>query len=154
MIVIAARTGVRHLFSRLTISKPRPKPKGYPLKLQTVGDHIRKKRMDQGKTGWQVAEEIGVHKESIFNWESRNKNPEIHSYPGIIKYLGYDPWDTGGNSLKDRLGRYKRANGFSNKVLAQRIGCDESSVARVFKDLNVFKKTTKKIEKFLKEVSI
>ena len=144
---------MRHLFSRLTIAKSRPKPKGYPLKLETVGDHIRKKRMDEGRTGWQIAEEIGVHKESIFNWESRNKSPEIHSYPKIIKYLGYDPWDTGGNSLKERLGRYKRMNGFSNKVLAQQIDCDESTVNRVLTDRRVFKKSFNKIKKFLKEVS-
>ena len=45
-----------------TVAKPKPKPKtkGYPTKLLTIGDHIRKKRMDEGLSQAQLAKKLNT----------------------------------------------------------------------------------------------
>ncbi len=144
---------MRHLFSRLTIAKVRPKPKGYPLELKTVGNHIRRKRMDEGLSLNDVGDIIGVSDETLTSWALHNRKPMIAQYPGIIRFLGYDPLDTGGNSIKERLGRYKRAKGYSNKALSKMIGCDEATITRLFENKRLFNRSFDKIDKFLREVS-
>ena len=44
--------------------------KGYPLNPKTIGEHIRKKRMDLGLMQKEVAGIIGVTKSTIWNWEN------------------------------------------------------------------------------------
>jgi len=82
-----------------------------------------------------------------------DKHSRILQFKGIIEFSVYGSLDKGGNTLAHRLGRYKRKNGYSNKILASLIGCDESSITRILKDLNVFNKTIDSVEHFLKEVS-
>ena len=43
--------------------------KGYPANPETIGEHIRKKRIDLGLMQKEVAGIIGVTESSIWNWE-------------------------------------------------------------------------------------
>ncbi len=38
-----------------------------------------------------VAEQLGVDKTSVFNWEANTATPEIRYMPAIIDFLGYNP---------------------------------------------------------------
>jgi len=62
-----------------------------PEKLETVGDHLRCRRLARKLIQRQVAEQIGVDKTSIHNWETNLSKPSIEYMPAIIKFLGYDP---------------------------------------------------------------
>ena len=51
-----------------TVAKPKPKPKtkGYPTELRTIGDHIRKKRMDEGLSQAQLAKKLNIRTHRIW----------------------------------------------------------------------------------------
>jgi DNA-binding transcriptional regulator YiaG len=53
---------------------------GYPAHPITVGDHIRKKRMELGLLQREDAEIIGVTESSVWNWE-HGVEPEHHYNP-------------------------------------------------------------------------
>ncbi|OGQ13087.1 MAG: hypothetical protein A2026_07180 [Deltaproteobacteria bacterium RBG_19FT_COMBO_46_12] len=59
--------------------------------LETIGDHIRKRRMDLKLTQKEVAEKLGVDKTAIQFWENNRVKPSLGNIPKIIEFLGYDP---------------------------------------------------------------
>jgi DNA-binding XRE family transcriptional regulator len=77
----------RHSFS-IQIPPEKQQLPGYPEFPITVGEHIRKKRMDLGLLQREVAEIIGVTESSVWNWE-HGTEPELQYNPRIIKFLGY-----------------------------------------------------------------
>jgi ribosome-binding protein aMBF1 (putative translation factor) len=52
-------------------------------RLQHLGDHIRKKRLDLGLFQRQVADKIWAHKSMIWNWESNATTPRVGLCPGF-----------------------------------------------------------------------
>lgn len=58
-----------------------------PVAPQTVGDHIRKRRLGLKLLQKDVAEQLGVDKTSVFNWEGNRSSPEIRYMPAIIRFL-------------------------------------------------------------------
>jgi len=59
-----------------------------PKEPQTIGDHIRRRRLGLKLFQKDVAEKIGVDKTSIRNWEANATLPEIRLMPAIIGFLG------------------------------------------------------------------
>lgn len=39
-----------------------------------------------------VARQIGVNKDTIYNWETNRTGPEVRLIPRIIDFLGYAPF--------------------------------------------------------------
>ena len=64
--------------------------------------------MDLGLLQKQVAEEIGVHEQTITGWERNATIPEVRYIPAIIEFLGYNPLSEG-SSLSERLKTARRA---------------------------------------------
>ena len=58
----------------------------------TIGEHIRKKRLDCNLKQSGIARIIDVYEATIWNWE-HGSEPKVKHVPGIIKYLGYVPFD-------------------------------------------------------------
>jgi transcriptional regulator with XRE-family HTH domain len=71
---------------------PRPivPPKGYPPKPVSLGDHLRKRRLDLGLRQAQLAERIGVTESTVWNWE-HGTTPAPQYHARIIELLGYQP---------------------------------------------------------------
>jgi DNA-binding XRE family transcriptional regulator len=78
-------------FCHAEIRAFRPKPTHYPREIKTVGDHIRTRRLGLKLLQTHVAEQIGVDKATITNWERNASHPAIRLMPAIIQFLGYDP---------------------------------------------------------------
>ncbi len=57
------------------ITRPISYPDGYPVNPKTIGEYIRKKRMDNRLMQSEVAHIIGVSEESIWNWENGRTKP-------------------------------------------------------------------------------
>ncbi len=76
-----------------------------------------------------VAEQIGVDKTSVFNWEANSASPEIRYMPAIIGFLGYNPLPEA-DTLGERLVRHRTSLGLSQKEAARRLGVDPSTLAR------------------------
>ncbi|QEM66770.1 helix-turn-helix domain-containing protein [Geobacter sp. FeAm09] len=108
----------RHSFSIRILLQKRP-ALGYPEHPLTIGDHIRKKRMDLGLLQREVAATIGVSENTIWNWE-HGIEPEQQYSPKIINFLGYIPFECPGD-IMGRLAWYKRVNGLSLPELGRRM---------------------------------
>lgn len=71
-------------FCHLEFRAARRKPARYPEQIDNVDDHIRAHRLDLNLLQKQVAEQIGVHEQTIIGWERNANIPELRYIPAII----------------------------------------------------------------------
>ncbi len=76
---------------RVTLRGRKSKVAGYPENPKTLGEHLRRARLDRGLPQRQVAEAIGCSQASLANWEMGHRAPEVRFLSGILAFLGYDP---------------------------------------------------------------
>lgn len=131
-----ARTTVTYRFSQPDQPMPLVLPQSYsstviriPTKPETIGDHIRGRRLGLKILQREVAEQIGVDTTSVFNWEASTARPEIRYMPAIIRFLGYNPLPEA-KSPAGQLVRHRTTLGLSQKEAAQRLGIDPGTLAR------------------------
>jgi DNA-binding XRE family transcriptional regulator len=106
----------------------KPPPQGYPKEINTLGDHIRRRRMDLHLLQKDAAQRIGVDVCTINNWERQRTAPEIRQMSEIIRFLGYDPLPQP-TDLKERIMRFRMRQGMTQKELAKWLGIDPATLA-------------------------
>lgn len=106
-------------FYHAHLKGPRPLPRAYPQVLLTIGDHLRKRRLDLGLPQREVAERLGVTESTVTNWELNRARPALRFIPGLIRLLGYVPYPAG-MTLADRLVACRTAQGLSQEATARR----------------------------------
>ncbi|MGB8477993.1 MAG: helix-turn-helix transcriptional regulator [Acidobacteriaceae bacterium] len=114
-------------FCHAELRAAKPKPSQYPKKINTLGDHIRTRRLDLKLLQGQVADQIGVHEQTITGWERNATSPEIHYIPAILNFLGYDPLPPA-ISLPERLAAARRRLGLSQRKMAGKLGIDPATL--------------------------
>ena len=87
-------------FTGLRFRAPKPLDPAYPRELKTIGDQLRKRRMDLGLFQREVAEQIGVSKDTYRFWECNATVPLPRQWPGIIRFLGYQPSPLGDRPIR------------------------------------------------------
>ncbi|MCL5238088.1 MAG: helix-turn-helix domain-containing protein [Nitrospirae bacterium] len=97
-------------------------PKGYPLEPRSLGEHIRKRRLDLGLLQIEVAVEIGVTESTVWNWE-HGTEPELIHIPAVLAFLGYVPWECPDDPV-GRLAYFKKVTGLSLRRLGPLMGRD------------------------------
>ncbi len=60
----------------------------YPKEPKTLGERIRKARMDKGLMIKEVAELVGVTEDTVINWEIRARKPRKRSLEKLKELLG------------------------------------------------------------------
>lgn len=121
---------VAHLPSIHLVGK-RPINPAIPRVLETLGDHIRRRRLDLGLTQAQVGLKLGADGSSINNWELNRTKPAIRFIPKIHDFLGYCPVKVNTTqSVSQKIKTWREAMGLSQRVLAQIMEVDESTLAR------------------------
>ena len=115
-------------FCKVTLKAKKPISASYPKTLKTLGDHLRKRRLDLKLLQKDVAQKIGVDKASINNWENNRISPSLNFIPKIIEFLGYAPYDTKAKTFEEKIKTYRRLIGFSQKKLAYYLGIDPSTI--------------------------
>jgi site-specific DNA recombinase len=100
-----------------------------PEKLETIGDHLRRRRLILKLIQRQVAKQIGVDGSSIHNWETNLCKPSLQYMPAIIRFLGYNPVPPG-SGCAERLIQCRTALGLSQRESAKRLGVDQGTLAR------------------------
>ena len=60
-----------------------------------MGNHIGLRRLGLKLEPKEVAERIGVHETSVFNWEPNTAQPDLRSTPSVIEFLGDNPLPEG-----------------------------------------------------------
>jgi transcriptional regulator with XRE-family HTH domain/cell division protein FtsB len=131
------RTTVNYRFSQPGQPMPIVLPQSYntgrvirvPTELNTVGDHIRRKRLDLKMLQREVAEQLGVCEPSLFNWEANTVSPGIEYMPAIIRFLGYNPLPPA-KSWGERLVRHRTSLGMTRGEAAKHVGVDPGTLAR------------------------
>jgi len=113
----------------VTLSAKKPLPEPYPKTLRTIGDHIRKRRLDLKLFQKDVACILGVDTTSVCNWEN-NRGPAINMIPKIIQFLEYNPFNNKFNTLGEKIKWYRKQRGMSQKQLAKRLDVDPTTLAR------------------------
>lgn len=110
----------------MALKASKPKSPKYPKKLKTLGDHIRKKRLDLGLFQRDVADQIGVSEATIYNWERNTNSPQVHDIPAVIRFLGYNPLPSS-SSFPEQLRYKRRLLGLSQTGMAKRVGVDPTT---------------------------
>ena len=100
-----------------------------PTVPQTIGDHIRRKRLALKMLQREVAEQLGIKKTTIFNWEANASSPDIGYMPAVIRFLGYNPLPAA-STLAEQLVRHRTTLGLSQKEAARQLGVDQGTLAR------------------------
>src|SRR5690606_19202351 len=96
-----------------------------PLKLVHLGDHIRLARYCRRLTPLEAARQIGTNPRNLLPWERGFSNPQIEATPGILKFLGYDPFPPPRTNLPERLFAFRRALGLDRRQAARLYGVGE-----------------------------
>jgi ribosome-binding protein aMBF1 (putative translation factor) len=135
---MCTRVSIRRRCHRGTVSLPfyrwhvtaGRRVSGYPERLDSLGDHVCRARLDRKLNRKIAAAELRIDPDSLRNWEKHRTEIEVQFYPRIIGWLGYDPlprpetrWQ---HVLTERLRR-----GWSRKRLAREAGVDEATVRRI-----------------------
>ena len=72
---------------KLTIKRSEKHPKSYPARPRTLGEKIRKHRMDLGLFQKDVAKFVGVATDTVRLWEKDRTKPSRENLRRIRKFL-------------------------------------------------------------------
>jgi DNA-binding transcriptional regulator YiaG len=104
-------------------------PINYPKTLETLGDHIKSRRLALGLFQRQVADELRTDETTLFRWEHNMARPQIRYFPQILNFLGYDPFPVS-VTVADKLRAARRRLGFTQKAFAERLGVDPTTLRK------------------------
>jgi DNA-binding XRE family transcriptional regulator len=111
----------------ITIPRLQIQQNGYPKSPKSIGEHIRKRRMDLRLMQKNVADMIGVSECTIYIWEKGKSQPETKYMPEIIDFLGYVPFECPEDIL-GRLAYFKRIKGLTFPGLGESMGRDHEQL--------------------------
>jgi transcriptional regulator with XRE-family HTH domain len=114
-------------FCHFELRAARPKPGIYPNQINSLGDHLRARRMDLKLLQKQVANQIGVHEQTITTWERNATSPEIRYIPAILNFLGYNPIPKA-QTLPEQLVGMRKMLGLSQQKMAEKLGVDPATI--------------------------
>jgi transcriptional regulator with XRE-family HTH domain len=86
----------------LRIKAEKPRSKANPQRVLSIGDAVRKRRLDLGLRQKDVARIIGCDDDTITNRENGHRSPTISYTAKIAEFLGYDLFQEG-TTLAERL---------------------------------------------------
>src|ERR1700690_408918 len=113
-------------FCHFTLTASKPKCLGYPVYPKSIGDHLRKRRMDLGLLQKVVAQRMGGCVATITNWKLNRTQPELRQLPKIFAFLGYDPLPSP-TTLAERLVHFRQFRGLTQYQLARIIQVDPTT---------------------------
>jgi transcriptional regulator with XRE-family HTH domain len=113
----------------------RPMNPNYPQELVTLGDHLRKVRLDRRIYQSDVAKALGVTNDSINNWENNHCEPKVSQAKSIIKFLGYIPYKYQKKAIGEQLFVARQVSGLSFRRLSKKIKIDPGTLALVEKNI-------------------
>ncbi len=112
----------------LTLRARKPRNPAYPEHLITLGDHVRKRRLDLGLHQKEVAAQVNATTSTVTNWEKNRTNPRLYLLPKIIEFLGYDPFQNNATSLGEQIKAYRAREGLSLRRIANILQVDPDTV--------------------------
>ncbi len=141
---------VRCIFVNTRLRGKKPVNPAYPAELITLGDYLRKTRLDRGLSQLQVARLLKVTTDTVTGWELNRHEPPARLAKRIIHFLGYLPFQEETRSIGKKLYLARLISGKTQEQVAIQIGCDESNLRRIeLNERNPRKKVLGKIQSFI-----
>ncbi len=107
----------------LTAKKPAEEPYlAYPTKLECLGEHIRKRRLDLKLTAREVGKRLGVNMNTVYKWEYHREYPHPRVYGMIVEFLGYEPDVLARRYCGEKILAYRKLHGISQSRFARKLG--------------------------------
>jgi transcriptional regulator with XRE-family HTH domain len=103
--------------------------KGYPATPKTLGEEIRKRRLDLNLRQIDVAKIVGCDEMTVVNWEKGYASPRINRMGKVVEFLGFDPFQKC-DTLAQQIVSHRKALGITQKDFARQPGVDPSSLAK------------------------
>lgn len=107
-------------FCNIVLHAQKPILEGYPVKVKTFGERIRKRRLDLGLRQDDLAEMLGVSRTSVAYWERNVSFPNLSVMPQLAEFVGYNPY---GDLLKleapERIATARKILGLTLKDAAK-----------------------------------
>lgn len=100
--------------------------KDYDFAPETLGEHIRKRRLVLGQNQREAAGQLGVTPPTLLNWEKGYTVPTIEDMRGVIQFLEYYPFKEP-ESLGERMLAKRRYMGWTITKAAEALGVDPST---------------------------
>lgn len=128
----------------------RPVNPAYPVELKTLGDHLRKTRLDQELSQSNVASILQVNTDTVATWEMNRHKPTAKFTKSIISFLRFVPFTFEGQSLGRQLYYARHITGHTQKQAAELIGCDASNLRSIELDQrSPLTRTYEKIQNYI-----
>jgi len=107
-------------------------------------------RLDRELTQHQVAKELGVNRNFVYECELNHRTNSIYALFNISKFLGYVPktLNIDETTLQGKLFAHRIRNGHTYQSIAQKIGLDKSTVGRFEQGKKSSIESKQKIEKY------
>jgi transcriptional regulator with XRE-family HTH domain len=116
-------------FCHLTLNVERSDSYEKLADCETLGDHLKRRRLMLGLRQIDVAPILGVDSFTLANWEKGATHPAVRCYPAIMDFLGYCPFQQT-LTFGDRLRLHRTHRGLSHRDLARLAGVDPASISR------------------------
>jgi DNA-binding XRE family transcriptional regulator len=78
------------LFCRVRLNGKKPRDKAYPKEVKTIGDAVRRRRLDLGLLQKDVAKIVGCDETTILNWERGHTHPSANHMPQVTIFLAHN----------------------------------------------------------------
>lgn len=116
----------------------------------TLGEHLRKVRIQRKLSQSQVAKIIGVSTNTITFWEKNRNHPTEKFASKIIKFLGYFPFEWEHENLQTQVKYARMVSGHTLKHMGKEIGVDSSTIYKIFNGKSKPQdETLEKIQKYV-----
>lgn len=116
-------------FCHIVLHAQKPFPAGYPMEVKTVGDHIKRARLERRLSQEQVAEFFGVSRYAVSDWEADVASPTIRLMPKVVDFLGYVPYsDLSDMSENERIRACRKLTGLTLEEAARQLGVSVSTL--------------------------
>ncbi|HEV7781417.1 MAG TPA: helix-turn-helix transcriptional regulator [Chitinophagaceae bacterium] len=118
----------------------------------TLGDKIKNRRLALQLTQEQAGRQIGVTRETLWDWENHIAEPTIEFYPAIIEFLGFTPFVFDLSTLGGKVKQYRYLHGLSQDGLSASLGIGGATIMRVEHGIGQVSKATRKALSGIMEV--
>lgn len=113
---------------RFETESVKPMDSSYPKDPTSIGEHIRKKRIELKLFQKDLVDLFGVSEDFITYWENNRSTPQIHYYPALIRFLGYCPFELDLTTFEGRIKAYRYLHGLSRKHFAKLMAVDPQTI--------------------------
>lgn len=104
-------------------------PPGYPERPETLGDHLRKRRLDLGLSQRALAQRLGVDEKTVQTWERNEVRPSRTLAREVRHFLGL-PIPAHSTPLAERLMTFRRSQKLTHEAVAGLLGVHRRTVIR------------------------